>query len=89
MRIAWHGDAFRDVVDWVSDTWGAAVCNFLRSMEFRFGNAVQAVQGSLVDVDVFADHVGGDAGVAQSQCQCEGNGSLRRACSRSLSSSAT
>lgn len=44
MRIAWHGDALRDVVDWVSDTWGVAVCNFLRSTEFRFGNAVEAVQ---------------------------------------------
>ena len=46
MRTAWHGDAFRDVVDWVSDTWGVAVCNFCRSAEFRFGNAVEAVQGS-------------------------------------------
>ena len=47
----------------------AIVCCALRRQEFRFGDAVEAVQGDLLDVDVLADHVGGDAGVTQSQCQ--------------------
>jgi len=32
--------------------------------KFRFSHVVQAIQGSLFDVDVLADHVGGDTGVA-------------------------
>ena len=47
----------------------AIVCCVLRRSKFRFGHAVQAIQGGLLDVDVLADNVGGDAGVAQSQCQ--------------------
>jgi hypothetical protein len=47
----------------------AIVCYVLRRKKFRFGHAVQAIQGGLLDVDVLADHVGGDASVAQPQCQ--------------------
>jgi hypothetical protein len=47
----------------------AIVCCVLRRNKFRFGHAVHAIQGGLLDVDVLADHVGGDAGVAKSQCQ--------------------
>ena len=47
----------------------AGVRCLLRRKEFRFGDAVEAVQGVLLDVNVLADHNGGDAGVAQSQCQ--------------------
>ncbi len=47
----------------------AIVCCVLRRNKFRFGHAVQAIQGDLLDVEVLADHVGGDADVAQSQCQ--------------------
>jgi hypothetical protein len=45
------------------------VCCILRRNKFRFGHAVKAVQGRLADVDVLADHLCGDAGLAQSQCQ--------------------
>ena len=41
----------------------------LRRKEFRFGDTVEAVQGFPLDIDVLADHVGGDGGVAQPQCQ--------------------
>jgi hypothetical protein len=47
----------------------AAICCLLRRKEFRFGDSIAAVQGALLDVDVLADHLGGAAGVAQSQCQ--------------------
>jgi hypothetical protein len=47
----------------------AAVWCLLRREEFRLGDAVETVQGGLLDAGVLADHVGGDAGVAQSQCQ--------------------
>jgi hypothetical protein len=45
------------------------VCCVLRRKKFRFGHAVQVIQGGLLDVDVLADHLGGDAGVPQPQCQ--------------------
>jgi hypothetical protein len=45
----------------------AIVCCVLRRNKFRFGHAVQAIQGDLLDVDVLADHVGGAAAGAQSQ----------------------
>lgn len=41
----------------------------LRRNKFCFGHAVQTIQGSLLDIDVLADHIGGDAGIAQPQCQ--------------------
>jgi hypothetical protein len=44
-------------------------CCVLRRNKFRFGHAVQAIQGSLLDVEVLADHVCGDAYVTQSQYQ--------------------
>jgi hypothetical protein len=47
----------------------AVVCYVLRRKKFRFSHAVQAIQGGQLDVDVLADHVGGDAGVAQPQHQ--------------------
>jgi hypothetical protein len=47
----------------------AIVCYGLRRKKFRFGHAVEAIQGGLLDVDVLADHVGGDACVAQPQRQ--------------------
>ena len=37
----------------------AAVCCLLRSKEFGFGDAVEALEGDVLDVDVQADHVGG------------------------------
>lgn len=37
----------------------AAVCCLLRDEEFRFGDPVKAVQGSLLDVDVLPDHESG------------------------------
>ena len=43
----------------------AIVCYVLRRKKFRFGHPVQAIQGGQLDVDVPADHVGGDACVAQ------------------------
>jgi hypothetical protein len=45
----------------------AAVCCRLRHKEFRLADALQAVQGGLLDIDVLADHLGGDAGVTQPQ----------------------
>jgi hypothetical protein len=45
------------------------ICNGQRCNEFRLGHAVQASQAGPVDVDVLADHICGDAGLAQSQCQ--------------------
>jgi hypothetical protein len=41
----------------------------LRSAELGLGDAVDAVQRGLVDTDVFADHFGCDARVAQPQRQ--------------------
>src|ERR1700735_5560039 len=35
----------------------AIVCCVLRRNKFRFGHAVQAIQGDLLDVDVLADQV--------------------------------
>src|ERR1700722_17427116 len=47
----------------------AIVCYVLCCLKFRFGHAIQAIQGGQLDVDVLADHVGGDACVAQPQRQ--------------------
>jgi hypothetical protein len=47
----------------------AAIRCFLRRAEFRFGHSVQAVQAGPIDIDVLTDHVVGDTGVAQPQCQ--------------------
>jgi hypothetical protein len=41
----------------------------MRRNKFRFGRAVQAIRGGLFDVDVLTDHVCGDTGVAQPQCE--------------------
>jgi hypothetical protein len=65
---------------------GVAVCCFLRRREFRLSDTVEAVRGGPLDVDVLADHVGGDAGVAQRNASENGNGSVRSAGSRSPSS---
>ena len=48
----------------------AGAVSLARTEEFRFGDAAQTIQGGpFDDVDVLADHVGGDASVAQPQCQ--------------------
>jgi hypothetical protein len=67
----------------------AAVWCLLRREEFRLGDAVEAVQGGLLDVGVLADHVGGDASSRSLNASEYVNGSRRSACSRSLSPSAT
>ncbi len=40
-------------------------CCVLRRKKFRIRHAVQAIECGLLDVDVLADHLGRDAGVAQ------------------------
>jgi hypothetical protein len=40
----------------------------LRRKAFHFADAVQAIQGGLLD-GVLTDHLGGDTGVAKCQCQ--------------------
>jgi hypothetical protein len=47
----------------------AIVCCVLRRKKFRFGDAVHAIEGGRLDVEVQADHICGDAGVAQPQRQ--------------------
>jgi hypothetical protein len=60
----------------------AAVCCLLRRKEFRFADAVQAVKGILLDIDVLADHLGGDAGVTQSNARHKPSGRRYSLCSR-------
>jgi hypothetical protein len=61
----WSDDPRRGAVGYISGTRGRSCLFLLPRRGFRFGNAVGAFEGGL-DVDVPADHLGGDAGIAQS-----------------------
>ncbi len=65
-----------------------AVDCLLSRNEFRLGNAIQAVEGGPLHVDVTADLFGVDSASRSLNASEYGNGSLRSACSRALRSSA-